>query len=129
MADFWHSIIAMLLFLAALGICFAGGDIVMKTVSVKEMAYRDEVLYEKEEAEISYCIRGDELMSKLLSGSAIDIQICCLDGSEREFPTGERSECVLQKAGFPLDSEYRLDYVYGTSGRTTLLRFAECAKE
>ena len=129
MTEFFHSIVAMLLFFAALGIAFVGGETIVKTVAVKELAYQGEVVYEKEGVEIQYCIKGEELLLKLLSGSAIDIQVCCRDGNEIGFHAGERGEAVLQKASFSFDSEYRLEYGYSNKGRTKVLRFVECTKE
>jgi len=127
--SFLHLIMAMILFFAALGLCFLGGGTVMNMVLVEEMERQDEVLYETSDAEIIYCIKGDELMSKLLCGSEIDIQVCCLDGSETVFLSGENGERVLQKAEFSWDSEYRLEYKYGNSGNKKMLRFVECVKE
>lgn len=129
MTEFFHSIAAMLLFLAALGIVFVGGETIVKTVAVKELAYQGEVVYEKAGIESQYCIKGEDLLLKLLSGSVIDIQICCCDGNEIEFLAGEKGEEVLQKASFSFDSEYRLEYGYSNKGSTKVLRFVECKKE
>jgi len=127
--DFFHLFMAMILFFTALGICFVGGETVMRLVSVNEVERQDEVLYERNDAEIIYCIKGDELMSKLLCGSGIDIQICCLDGREIDFPAGETREEVMKRASFSLNSEYRFEYMYGNSGNKKTLRFVECEEE
>lgn len=128
-ADFFHLIMAVILFLSALSICFLGGETLMNMVSIKEMERQDEVLYEQNGTEIMYCIKGEELINRLLCGSEIDIQICCLDGRETIFPKGERGEAILQKAGLSRDSEYRLEYKYGNRGNKKMLRFVECEKE
>ena len=129
MEEFLHSVIAMLLFIAALWVCVVGGKTVMRTVELRETEYQDEVLYEKGNSTIAYCISGDALLGKLLQGSMLDIQICCLDGSETVFAAGMNATDVIEQMGFPLDSEYQLKYDYDNDGRKRILRFVELVKD
>ena len=129
MEEFFHSVIAMLLFMAALWIGVVGGKTVMSTVEKIETEYQDEVLYEKADTTIAYCISGDALLGKLLQGSMLDIQVCCLDGSETVFAAGKDATEVIEQLGFPLDSEYQLKYGYDNDGRKQILRFVELRKD
>ena len=77
------------------------------------------------DAILEFCV-SDMLYHKY---TTFHIQVCCLDGSETVFLSGENGERVLQKAEFSWDSEYRLEYKYGNSGNKKMLRFVECVKD
>lgn len=129
MADFLHMIVAMLLFVAALSICFTGGKTVMNTVANNKLRYQESVLFEVEEKIYSYCVTGEALWAKLMCGSEIDVQIRGMDGSVVTIPAGDRVTEHLDSSSFSFDSEYCLDYEYGNYGGTKLLCFAEVKKD
>lgn len=124
-----HSIIALLLFIAALHISVAGERAVIKMVADKQMAYEDKNLYEKENAVFSYCVSGADLWNKLIYGSTMDIEIARLDGSVIAIGAGKGCDEVMSVEEFGMESEYCLDYGYDSKGNARILRFTEIAVE
>jgi len=129
MEEFWHSIIALLLFIAALQVSATGERAVIKLVADKQMACQDKVLYEKEDAVFSYCVSGADLWNRLIYGSTMDIEISRLDGSVIAIGAGKGCDEIMSAEELGIESEYCLDYGYDNKGDVRILRFKEIAVE
>ena len=79
MEDFFHMIVAVLLFLSALGMCFAGVYRLTETMSSLPFSIEDEVAFTSNlKAETDYC-EVSQLAATLLCDSEFLIQVVFSD--------------------------------------------------
>lgn len=125
MEDFVHMITALLLFLVAAEICFAGCKQVCDIAGKRQMKYSDIVMFEMPVSDKELIWDGETVLAKLCSPAQMDIWINHLDETEITIRAGIVGITVLQNADRLADALYRINYIYDANGRSVGMNFVE----
>ncbi len=129
MEDFFHMIVAVLLFLSALGMCFAGVYRLTKTMSSLPFSIEDEVAFTSNlKAETDYC-EVSQLAATLLCDAEFAIQVVFSDGTSMRIPAAGVDIEAVQRVCQADAAGYSKTYDYDEQGTIKGLTFTQIRRE
>ncbi len=123
--EFFHMIVAVLLFLSALVLYFSGVHRLTEVMASPAFAIEDEVAFESNiQTELDY-VEVSQLEATLLRGSEFGIRVVFSDGTNMVIP----SECIDEEAVQRISEtdavRYDKKYDYDGQGAIQCLTFTE----
>ena len=128
MEEYFHMMIALILFLAAMGICITGNRTLYETIMQKQVIYNDTILFEKSSLEEDEFLSGDAVLAKLFYPADISMQLCQSDRKMETIKKDMVGVCVLQDIASIRGRKYRVEYEYDNVGKCVCIKFVEKAE-
>ena len=129
MEDFFHMIVAVLLFLSALGMCFAGVYRLTETMNTPAFSIEDTVAFVSDsKTETDYC-EISQLAATLLCDSEFLIQVVFSDGTSMRIPAAGVDIEAVQRVCQADAAGYSKTYDYDEHGTIKGLTFTQIRRE
>ncbi len=125
MEEFFHMIVAVLLFLSALILCFAGVYRLTEVMGTPAFAIEDEVAFESNIQTGLDSVEASQLEATLLRGSELVIRVVFSDGTNMVVPAECIAEEAVQRIGQTNAAGYYKKYNYDGRGAIQCLTFTE----